>query len=49
MDETLENLVSQITGNSTNPEVSEATDSVYGDLAARSTWILKNQFSLDLD
>lgn len=46
MDETLENLVSQY-GNSTNPEVSEATDSVYGDLASKSTEF-KKSVSLDL-
>jgi trigger factor len=46
MDETLENLVSQY-GNSTNPEVSEATDSIYGDLASTATEF-KKSVSLDL-
>jgi trigger factor len=46
MDETLENLVSQY-GNSTNPEVSESTDSIYGDLASTATEF-KKSVSLDL-
>lgn len=46
IDETLENLVSQY-GNSTNPEVSEATDSIYGDLASEATGFQKS-VSLDL-
>lgn len=46
IDETLENLVSQY-GNSTNPEVSEATDSIYGDLAFEATGF-KKSVSLDL-
>jgi trigger factor len=46
MDETLENLISQY-GNSTNPEVSEPTDSIYGDLASTATEF-KKSVSLDL-
>ncbi len=46
IDETLENLVSQY-GNSTNPEVSEATDAIYGDLSCESTGF-KKSLSLDL-
>lgn len=46
IDETLENLVSQY-GNNTNPEISEATDSIYGDLASTATEF-KKSVSLDL-
>ncbi len=46
MDETLENLISQY-GNSTNPEVSESTDSIYGDLESTATEF-KKSVSLDL-
>ncbi len=46
IDETLENLVSQY-GNITNPEVSEETDSIYGDLASVATEF-KKSVSLDL-
>jgi trigger factor len=46
IDETLENLVSQY-GNSSNPEISEATDSIYGDLVSTATEF-KKSVSLDL-
>jgi trigger factor len=46
VNETLENLVSQY-GNSTNPEVSEATDSIYGDLKCEAADFSKS-LSLDL-
>jgi trigger factor len=46
IDETLGNLVSQY-GNSTNPEVSEETDSIYGDIASETTEF-KKSVSLDL-
>ncbi len=46
VNETLENLTSQY-GNSTNPEVSEATDSIYGDLKSSTTDLSKST-SLDL-
>jgi trigger factor len=47
IDETLENLVSQY-GNSTNPDVSESTDTIYGDLMCEASGFRKS-VSLDLD
>lgn len=47
VNETIENLKSQY-GNSTNPEVSEAGDNLYGDLAnADSTWSKTLTFPID--
>lgn len=46
IDETLENLVSQY-GSTTNPDISESTDSVYGDLINKTTEF-KKSISLDL-
>ncbi|MFC3878881.1 trigger factor [Algoriphagus namhaensis] len=47
VNETIENLKSQY-GNSTNPEISEAGDNLYGDLAnADSTWSKTLTFPID--
>ncbi|WP_332913032.1 trigger factor family protein [Algoriphagus boritolerans] len=44
INETIDNLKSQY-GNSTNPEVSEANDTIYGDLKAAEGEFEKNTFS----
>ena len=46
IDETVDNLTSQY-GESTNPEVSEATDFIYGDLKSTATDFSKTTWSLN--